>query len=89
MVDLEKLLKKAKAHLEISGDNKALCETEELRALLEAGAQPMVLNHQQAGGYYIHEVMYKEVRFVNATRKPIQELPARTKQVARTIYVIP
>jgi len=74
MADLEGLLKKAKACLEISGDNKALCETEELIAFLEAGARPLKLNTEQIGGSYVHEVLYSGVTFVYVTAKPLQEL---------------
>lgn len=74
MVNLEILLEKAKVHLKNSEDNKVWCETEELIALLGAGAQPIVLNHEQSRGSYHHEIIYDKVRFVNATSNRVLKL---------------
>ena len=74
MVNLEHLLEKAKDHLKGSGDNKVWCETEELIALLKAGAQPITLNQEQIGQSYLHRVSYQGIKFTNATAKHVQKL---------------
>jgi hypothetical protein len=58
------------AHARVTYD-KHYVQPEELCALIGAGARVNILNQEQFGGGYIHEVVYEEQVFVNATLKPI------------------
>ena len=81
MVDIEKLVSEARARLERTKDNKAWCRTNDIRALLEAGATIRSINHEQTRGkgYYLHEVSYKGITFINATNEPARELEKYSK----------
>lgn len=74
MVDIEKLVSEARAYLQKSKDNKKWCRTDEIIALLEAGAIPININERLSEISYLHEVSYEGIIFTNATSEPAREL---------------
>jgi hypothetical protein len=73
-IDLEKLVSEARADLQKSKDNKKWCRTDQIIALLEAGAIPININERLSEISYLHEVSYEGIIFTNATSAPAQEL---------------
>lgn len=79
MVNIEELVSKARASLEKTGDNKSWCRTDEIIALLEAGATPRHINEKLGERSYSHEVSYEGMTFVNITKASVQELEEYSK----------
>jgi len=74
MVDIEELVSEARAYLQKSKDNKFWCRTDQIRALLEAGATIRNINERRGEQSYLHEVSYEGIIFTNATSAPAREL---------------
>ncbi len=79
MVDIEKLVSEARTYLVKVNDNKKWCRTDEIRALIEAGATIRSINENLGKGIYLNEVSYKGIVFTNATSAPAQELEKYSK----------
>ncbi len=82
VVNVEKLVSGARVYLAKVDDNKKWCKTDEIIALIEAGATIRSINHEQTGGegYYLHEVSYEGIIFTNATNEPARELKRYSKK---------
>lgn len=74
MVDIEKLVSEARAKLERTKDNKSWCRTDEIMALIEAGATIRSINEKLSEISYLNEVSYEGIIFTNATSEPAREL---------------
>ena len=73
-MNIEELVSEASSSLKETHDDKAWCRTDEIIALLKAGAVPIEINQKQIGRSYSHMVSYKDIIFVNVTEAPSQEL---------------
>jgi len=74
MVDIEKLVSEARAYLAKVDDNKKWCRTDEIIALIEAGATIRSINKRLSEISYLHEISYEGIIFTNATSEPAREL---------------
>ena len=74
MIDIERLVSEAKAGLKGTGDDKSWCRTDEMLALLEAGATKKIINQELGRENYLHEVSYEGITFVNSTEEAVPEL---------------
>ncbi len=79
-VNIEKLVSEARAKLEKSGDASCWCMTDEISALLKAGATPININEEKIRGTYLHKVSYEGIPFVNITRAPVRKLKKYSKK---------
>ena len=79
VVDIEELVSEARASLEKTGDNKKWCRTDQIKALLEAGATIRSINERLSEISYLHEVSYEGIIFTNATSAPARELEKYSK----------
>lgn len=69
MVNIEELVSRAREYIEKS-DDKFWCMTNEIIALLEAGAIPRGINQRTIEGNYSHEVSYEDIIFITVTEEP-------------------
>ena len=79
MVDIEKLVSDARAKLKRTKDNKSWCRTDEIIALIEAGATIRSINEKLSEISYLNEVSYEGIIFTNATSEPARELEKYSK----------